>query len=84
MFKLAQRLVTQRLVVLEKGKSLENRCNGRLDGKTSRPFGVQYRILNESGYAVQSTRVQLDKDIYSLMQKELFLVMAILRLLKEE
>jgi tRNA uridine 5-carboxymethylaminomethyl modification enzyme len=28
--------------------------------------GIQYRILNESkGYAVQSTRVQIDKELYS-------------------
>ena len=39
---------------------------GGLMGKLADLSGVQYRILNESkGYAVQSTRVQLDKDIYA-------------------
>ena len=39
---------------------------GGLMGRLADLSGVQYRVLNESkGYAVQSTRVQLDKDIYA-------------------
>ncbi|MCP4913758.1 MAG: tRNA uridine-5-carboxymethylaminomethyl(34) synthesis enzyme MnmG [Oligoflexia bacterium] len=34
--------------------------------------GIQYRILNESkGYAVQSTRAQVDKDLYAQIAEEL-------------
>jgi tRNA uridine 5-carboxymethylaminomethyl modification enzyme len=33
--------------------------------------GIQYRVLNESkGYAVQSTRVQIDKEQYSVFAEE--------------
>lgn len=39
---------------------------GGLMGKLADLAGIQYRILNESkGFAVQSTRVQIDKDKYS-------------------
>ncbi|MBG08044.1 MAG: tRNA uridine-5-carboxymethylaminomethyl(34) synthesis enzyme MnmG [Halobacteriovoraceae bacterium] len=39
---------------------------GGLMGLLADLSGIQYRTLNESkGYAVQSTRVQLDKDIYA-------------------
>ncbi len=39
---------------------------GGLMGKLADLSGIQYRILNDSkGYAVQSTRVQIDKDLYS-------------------
>ena len=39
---------------------------GGLIGKLTDFSGIQYRILNESkGYAVQSTRVQIDKELYS-------------------
>ncbi|MBF0297494.1 MAG: tRNA uridine-5-carboxymethylaminomethyl(34) synthesis enzyme MnmG [Oligoflexia bacterium] len=46
---------------------------------------IQYRILNESkGYAVQSTRVQIDKYLYSLNAEELLLKQANIDLIKEE
>lgn len=39
---------------------------GGLMGKLADKSGIQFRILNESkGYAVQSTRVQIDKEKYS-------------------
>jgi tRNA uridine 5-carboxymethylaminomethyl modification enzyme len=39
---------------------------GGVMGKLADLAGIQYRILNESkGYAVQSTRVQIDKDVYA-------------------
>ncbi len=41
-------------------------CLGGLMGKIADMSGIQYRTLNDSkGYAVQSTRVQIDKDLYS-------------------
>jgi len=41
-------------------------CLGGLMGKVADRSGIQYRTLNESkGYAVQSTRVQVDKDLYA-------------------
>lgn len=45
---------------------------GGVMGKLADIAGIQYRILNESkGYAVQSTRVQIDKDMYSKAAEEL-------------
>ena len=45
---------------------------GGLMGKLADLSGIQYRVLNESkGYAVQSTRVQLDKDAYALNAERL-------------
>ncbi len=39
---------------------------GGVIGKLADESGIQYRILNESkGFAVRSTRVQVDKDLYS-------------------
>jgi len=39
---------------------------GGVMGRLADRSAIQYRILNESkGYAVQSTRVQIDKEIYS-------------------
>lgn len=39
---------------------------GGVMGKIADRAGIQYRTLNESkGFAVQSTRVQVDKDLYS-------------------
>jgi tRNA uridine 5-carboxymethylaminomethyl modification enzyme len=39
---------------------------GGITGKLADQSGIQYRILNESkGFAVQSTRVQVDKDLYA-------------------
>ncbi len=44
---------------------------GGLMGKLADRSGIQYRILNESkGYAVQSTRVQIDKELYSKVAEE--------------
>lgn len=39
---------------------------GGITGKLADLSGIQFRTLNESkGYAVQSTRIQIDKDLYS-------------------
>lgn len=39
---------------------------GGIMGKLADRSAIQYRILNESkGYAVQSTRVQIDKEVYT-------------------
>jgi tRNA uridine 5-carboxymethylaminomethyl modification enzyme len=45
---------------------------GGLMGRLADQAGIQYRILNESkGYAVQSTRVQIDKELYSQVAEEI-------------
>ncbi|EQC43588.1 tRNA uridine-5-carboxymethylaminomethyl(34) synthesis enzyme MnmG [Bacteriovorax sp. Seq25_V] len=45
---------------------------GGVMGKLADRSAIQYRILNESkGYAVQSTRVQIDKEIYSREAEQL-------------
>lgn len=45
---------------------------GGLMGRLADEAGIQYRILNESkGYAVQSTRVQIDKELYSQKAEEI-------------
>lgn len=47
---------------------------GGLMPKLADLAGIQYRTLNESkGEALYSTRVQIDKDLYSLKAKELLL-----------
>ncbi len=44
---------------------------GGIMGKLADLAGIQYRTLNESkGYAVQSTRIQIDKDKYSQYAEE--------------
>jgi tRNA uridine 5-carboxymethylaminomethyl modification enzyme len=44
---------------------------GGLMGKFADLAGIQYRTLNESkGFAVQSTRIQIDKDLYSKVATE--------------
>lgn len=44
---------------------------GGIQGKLADLSGIQYRTLNDSkGYAVQSTRVQIDKDLYSEMAEK--------------
>lgn len=44
---------------------------GGVMGKLADLAGIQFRILNESkGYAVQSTRVQIDKEYYSLQAEK--------------
>lgn len=45
---------------------------GGLMGKLADLAGIQYRVLNESkGFAVQSTRVQIDKEKYSARAEEI-------------
>lgn len=45
---------------------------GGLSGRLADLAGIQFRTLNESkGYAVQSTRVQIDKEQYSLYAEEI-------------
>ena len=45
---------------------------GGLMGKITDFTAIQFRTLNESkGYAVQSTRAQVDKDLYALKAEEL-------------
>ena len=45
---------------------------GGLMGILADKAGIQFRTLNDSkGYAVQSTRVQIDKDLYSVAAEEL-------------
>ncbi len=45
---------------------------GGLMGRLADLSGIQYRTLNESkGFAVQSTRVQIDKDLYSKNAEEI-------------
>ena len=45
---------------------------GGLMGILADKAGIQFRTLNDSkGFAVQSTRVQIDKDLYSLRAEEL-------------
>lgn len=41
-------------------------CLGGIMGKIADLSAIQYRVLNESkGYAVRSTRVQIDKEVYA-------------------
>src|SRR6188768_554423 len=45
---------------------------GGLMGILADKAGIQYRTLNDSkGFAVQSTRVQIDKDLYSQAAEEI-------------
>jgi len=45
---------------------------GGLMGRLADEAGIQFRTLNESkGYAVQSTRVQIDKDLYAQRAEEI-------------
>ncbi len=45
---------------------------GGLMGRLADEAGIQFRILNESkGYAVQSTRVQIDKNLYARRAEEI-------------
>lgn len=46
---------------------------GGLTGALADKAAIQYRTLNDSkGFAVQSTRVQIDKDLYSTFAEEVF------------
>ena len=45
---------------------------GGLMGRLADEAGIQFRVLNESkGYAVQSTRVQIDKNLYARRAEEI-------------
>lgn len=45
---------------------------GGLMGRLADEAGIQFRTLNESkGYAVQSTRIQIDKELYSKRAEEI-------------
>ncbi|MBT7611484.1 MAG: tRNA uridine-5-carboxymethylaminomethyl(34) synthesis enzyme MnmG [Bacteriovoracaceae bacterium] len=58
---------------------------GGLIGKLTDLAGIQYRILNESkGYAVQSTRAQIDKDLYSKNAEILLSQKKNIEILKDE
>lgn len=47
--------------------------------------GIQYRTLNESkGYAVQSTRVQIDKNLYSENAEKIILSIPNLKVIREK
>lgn len=57
---------------------------GGVMGKLADAAGIQFRILNESkGYAVQSTRVQIDKEYYSQKAEELVLTYPTLTVVRE-
>ncbi|HXH75095.1 MAG TPA: tRNA uridine-5-carboxymethylaminomethyl(34) synthesis enzyme MnmG [Bacteriovoracaceae bacterium] len=47
--------------------------------------GIQYRVLNDSkGFAVQSTRVQIDKDLYSEAAEQLILKIPSITVIREK
>lgn len=58
---------------------------GGLTGKIADFAGIQFRTLNESkGYAVQSTRIQIDKEIYSRYAEELLSQIPNIDIIKEK
>jgi tRNA uridine 5-carboxymethylaminomethyl modification enzyme len=58
---------------------------GGVMGKLADRAGIQYRTLNDSkGYAVQSTRVQIDKDKYSLAAEDMFSQMPNVTVIREK
>ena len=58
---------------------------GGLMGKLADLSGIQWRILNESkGYAVQSTRVQIDKEFYPKAAEEELLSRKNISLIREK
>lgn len=58
---------------------------GGIMGKLADRSGIQFRVLNESkGFAVQSTRVQIDKDTYSELAEEELLSINNLKIIKEK
>lgn len=58
---------------------------GGLTGKIADFSGIQFRTLNESkGYAVQSTRIQIDKEIYSIYAEELISKIPNIDIIKEK
>lgn len=57
---------------------------GGMMGIITDKAGIQYRTLNESkGFAVQSTRVQIDKDLYTKKAEELLSAVENLSILRE-
>lgn len=57
---------------------------GGLMGILADKAGIQFRTLNESkGFAVQSTRVQIDKDIYSNAAEEILAAVDNLKIIRE-
>lgn len=57
---------------------------GGLMGRLADMSGIQFRILNESkGYAVQSTRAQIDKDLYSINAEEVLSKVANLNIVRD-
>jgi tRNA uridine 5-carboxymethylaminomethyl modification enzyme len=60
-------------------------CLGGIMGKLADLAGIQFRTLNESkGYAVQSTRVQIDKVRYSINAEEQLSKIKNIFIIKEE
>jgi len=58
---------------------------GGLMGILADKAGIQYRTLNDSkGFAVQSTRVQIDKDKYSYYAEELFASLENVQIIREK
>lgn len=58
---------------------------GGLIGKLADMAGIQFRTLNDSkGYAVHSTRVQIDKEKYSVFAEELILKIPNIHIVKEK
>lgn len=57
---------------------------GGLMGNIADQSGIQYRILNESkGYAVRSTRIQIDKDLYSKIGESLIATRKNINIIRE-
>lgn len=58
---------------------------GGLMGILADRAGIQFRTLNESkGFAVQSTRVQIDKDLYSLEAEKLIATIPNITVIREK
>lgn len=58
---------------------------GGLMGILADKAGIQYRTLNESkGFAVQSSRVQIDKDLYSEKAEELIAGIPNIKVIREK
>lgn len=58
---------------------------GGVIGKLADMAGIQYRTLNDSkGYAVQSTRVQIDKDKYSVFAEQVINEIPNITIIKEK
>ena len=58
---------------------------GGLMGKLADLAGIQYRTLNESkGFAVQSTRVQIDKELYSASAEKIISTIKNIAVIREK